>query len=107
MPKIHKSLGWWLMLCSAMHCGDFSIGGWSCYWVAPFPVFRHKLAALLGDAAVIVDSAQTTALQVAEALKSDNAGASGDVTFLATDGAERFRRVGAYFLGKAMVPLSW
>ena len=67
-----------------------------------FPVFRHKLAALLGDAAVIVDSAQTTALQVAEALKSDNAGASGDVTFLATDGAERFRRVGAYFLGKAI-----
>ena len=65
-----------------------------------FPVFRHKLTALLGDAAVIVDSAQTTALQVAEVLKSDNAGASGDVTFLATDGAERFRRVGAYFLGK-------
>jgi glutamate racemase len=67
-----------------------------------FPVFRHKLAALLGDAAVIVDSAQTTALQVADALKSDNAGALGNVTFLATDGTERFRRVGAYFLGKAI-----
>ena len=68
-----------------------------------FPVFRKKLINLLGDAAVIVDSAETTALQVAQAIQPTSAqlvGTAGNVTFLATDGVERFRRVGAYFLGE-------
>ena len=68
-----------------------------------FPVFRKKLINLLGDAAVIVDSAETTALQVAQAIQPTSAqlvGTAGKVTFLATDGVERFRRVGAYFLGE-------
>jgi glutamate racemase len=52
---------------------------------------------------VIVDSAETTALQVARAIQPTSAhlvGTAGKVRFLATDGTERFRRVGAYFLGK-------
>ena len=68
-----------------------------------FPVFRDKLASLLGDAAVIVDSAQTTALQVAAAIRPmgvAKANRAGSVIFLATDGVERFRRVGSYFLGE-------
>ena len=68
-----------------------------------FPIFRDKLTALLGDAAAIVDSAQTTALQVAAAIQPTGAAKAdrvGSVMFLATDGVERFRRVGSYFLGE-------
>ena len=71
-----------------------------------FPVFRERLSGLLGGNAVIVDSAQTTAKQVAaemqrlELLRSE--AGSGEITFLATDGVERFCRVGAYFFGQAI-----
>lgn len=68
-----------------------------------FPIFRDQLAALLGDAVTIVDSAQTTAQQVAEAIpprRPVNSDLAPSVLFLATDGVERFRRVGTYFLGE-------
>ena len=70
-----------------------------------FPVFRDALAALLPSKTVIVDSAQTTALAVAQGLISarlNRAHGAGRVTYFATDGETRFRRVGGYFLGAAI-----
>jgi len=67
-----------------------------------FPVFRAALKRLLGDTVELVDSAETTAVEVARALKLNhaNAGNSGHRTLLATDDVARFRRVGNYFLGE-------
>lgn len=70
-----------------------------------FPVFREALAELLPPTTRVVDSAQTTAAGVAVALENRNSGApngnSGPtLTLLATDGVDRFRRVGGYFLGR-------
>lgn len=72
-----------------------------------FPVFRPALARLLTSAAqpdtVVVDSAATTARAVAAAVAAGEVQAappgSGRLELLATDGRERFRRVGAFFLG--------
>ena len=53
-----------------------------------------------------MDSAQTTAKQVVaemqrlELLSADTG--EGGITFLATDGVERFCRVGAYFFGQTI-----
>lgn len=67
-----------------------------------FPVFNGALAELLPEDTRIVDSAATTAARVKAALESTGAEAtdSGQLTLLATDGVDRFRRVGSYFLGK-------
>ncbi len=68
-----------------------------------FPALRGVIAAGAGPGVAIVDSADTTARATAtglEALGLRRAGARGRCTFLATDGAERFARVGASFLGQ-------
>ena len=70
-----------------------------------FPVFRRALEEILGDAGpVVVDSAETTAAALAERMGGVDlpaaADGSGRLTLLATDGAERFRRVGRFFLGE-------
>ena len=76
-----------------------------------YPVFQPLLAELLADVPNpprVVDSAATTAAVVADALaRNADAAASanafaptnGTVRYLATDGAERFRRIGRQFLG--------
>ncbi len=73
-----------------------------------FPVFRDALRDLLdgteNSAVALVDSAETTAHALADQLKSGNlAVAPADVepklALMATDGIDRFRRVGGYFLG--------
>jgi len=75
-----------------------------------FPVFRPALERLLAAAGapgtVVVDSAETTAAALAAELAAGRlpaapAGAGG-VQLLATDGPQRFRRVGRYFLGTAI-----
>ena len=64
-----------------------------------FPVFGDVLAELYPKHR-IVDSAQTTAQVVAAALERRNPAQTGGAqTFLATDGAARFLRVGRHFLG--------
>ena len=74
-----------------------------------FPVFASTLARVLGPGIAIVDSAATTAGSLAEVLearglcRAPGAG-HGRVTLLATDGAERFARVGAVFLGRPLAP---
>ena len=68
-----------------------------------FPVFREQLQLLAGESVTIVDSAQTTAAQVAKALAGLPAAAEPGVrTLLATDDVARFRRVGQHFLGEAL-----
>lgn len=72
-----------------------------------FPVFEPVLERLLARCDVpvtVVDSAATTARAVAAELAagrvpSASARRAPGITLLATDGRERFRRVGQYFLG--------
>jgi glutamate racemase len=70
-----------------------------------FPVFRSTLEEILGDdGAVVVDSADTTAASLAARVGRPDLPAARDgagrLTLLATDGVERFRRVGRFFLGE-------
>ena len=70
-----------------------------------FPVFRRMLQDILGARVTLVDSAETTALAVAQALAEQNLLCSEDndqgfCQFLATDGVARFRKVGQFFLGE-------
>lgn len=78
-----------------------------------FPVLRPAVAAVMGTAVALVDSAETTAHAVAgmlaeAGLAAPAGGAEGSpaapVALLATDGPERFARVGARFLGLPLEP---
>jgi glutamate racemase len=72
-----------------------------------FPVLASVIRRVVGSRIAIVDSARTTADAVARRLVAEDlltpaaaGGASGSQTvLLATDGRERFARVGARFLG--------
>ena len=68
-----------------------------------FPVLRPAIATVMGPAVTLVDSAETTARAVGAALETSGlaapAGANGGITLMATDGPERFARVGSRFLG--------
>jgi glutamate racemase len=69
-----------------------------------FPLLGAALAACVPPTVVQVDSAQTTAAAVAVLIGSQlGAGACQQRTqFLATDGPERFARVGSLFLGRPL-----
>ena len=69
-----------------------------------FPVFRTRLQQLLGPKVQVIDSAQTTAGSVATALQSEGllSDRGGNTQFLATDGVERFQRVGPTFLAESI-----
>ena len=73
-----------------------------------FPVLAPALAQVLGPGIAIVDSAATTAASLAQVLEQRGLARSdrvqGNVRLLATDGAERFARVGAVFLGRPLAP---
>jgi glutamate racemase len=73
-----------------------------------FPVLAPALRKVLGDGIAIVDSAATTAAALAEVLQQHGLRrqevARGRVELLATDGPERFARVGAVFLGQPLAP---
>jgi glutamate racemase len=73
-----------------------------------FPVLAAALRAVLPDHVALVDSAATVAAAVTRELPamSNPSGSSGrgSVTWLATDGAARFARVSATFLGEALLP---
>jgi glutamate racemase len=78
-----------------------------------FPVLAHAIRAVLPPQVRIVDSAVTTAAAVRGRLLQDRgatapgetapAVASGTMTWLATDGAARFARVGSIFLGEPLM----
>ena len=71
-----------------------------------FPVFAPLIAQILGAGVTIVDSAATTADALRRALDAAklirSASTTGTVRLLATDGAERFARIGATFLGRKL-----
>jgi glutamate racemase len=71
-----------------------------------FPLLEHAIRAAVGPTVTIVDSATTTAERVATLLDEQHlrrtAAEPPTLTLLATDGAERFARVGARFLGEAI-----
>jgi len=73
-----------------------------------FPVLAPALRKALGPAVSIVDSAATTAVALADVLEQRGLlrhdQATGTVNLLATDGPERFARVGAVFLGRPLAP---
>ncbi|OEU71395.1 MAG: glutamate racemase [Desulfovibrio sp. S3730MH75] len=68
-----------------------------------FPVLRNPIANVAGSTIKLVDSAETTARTVENVLnvaKICNAGSEkGQISFLATDSAQRFATVGGSFLG--------
>ena len=70
-----------------------------------FPVLSAAMRAILPNHVALVDSAATVAAAVARQLPAaaDQSGRGG-VTWLATDGAARFARVSAVFLGQALRP---
>jgi glutamate racemase len=72
-----------------------------------FPVLAAAIAAVLPDSVRVVDSARTTAAAVAAQMQAGTIaqalrGRTGTVTWLATEGAARFARVGSSFLGEAL-----
>jgi len=67
-----------------------------------FPVFKSLCAQVLGDAVQIVDSASTTAAAVAACTPACQKPSEGVHRYLATDGADRFRRIGRFFLGRPL-----
>jgi glutamate racemase len=72
-----------------------------------FPVLAPALRKVLGEGVAIVDSAATTADALATVLTERGllrTEGPGAVTLLATDGPERFARVGAVFLGQPLSP---
>lgn len=73
-----------------------------------FPLLADAVRTAVGPRPVIVDSATTTASSVEETLRARGleapATARGRLTLLATDGADRFARVGARFLGESIQP---
>ena len=74
-----------------------------------FPLLAAAMRAVLPRHVAIVDSAATTAAAVLKELSATDAqnaaggaGVGGAVTWLATDGAARFARVGSAFLGESL-----
>jgi glutamate racemase len=73
-----------------------------------FPALTGAIRAVLPGRVRIVDSAATTAAAVRQRLHGSTqgsvqaAGARGSLLLLATDGAERFARVGSAFLGEPL-----
>ena len=70
-----------------------------------FPVLAQAISLVVGQGITLVDSAQTTAEFVRELLHKKNLGSSKPgrtMSFLATDGAERFARVGGVFMNGLM-----
>jgi glutamate racemase len=69
-----------------------------------FPVLAAAIRQVIGDDVAMVDSAETTAAAVADALAAkgmgNDGGSDASMRFFATDSPERFARVGAIFLGR-------
>jgi glutamate racemase len=75
-----------------------------------FPVLAAAIRQIIGKDVTMVDSAETTAAAVAEALAAhgmandDGGSKASRMRFFATDSPERFARVGAIFLGRPIEP---
>lgn len=63
-----------------------------------YPLLKPLLNRVVGERMKIVDSAESTAAEVAKQV--DNGHGRGDVHFFATDSVEKFRRAGEKFMGR-------
>ena len=74
-----------------------------------YPILKATIRRVIGDAITIVDSAETTAAALAEALAREGLlagrGAAPQQKFLVTDAAERFQRVAEEFLDRRVTAL--
>ena len=68
-----------------------------------YPLLKATLRKILGDEVALIDSAEETAREVRDILREkgllNNKNAAGRRTFFVTDHPDRFRKVGALFLG--------
>ena len=72
-----------------------------------FPMLAEAIRAAAGPGVKIVDSAETTARYVRQALEAASLaaqGGEGSLRLLATDAADRFARIGGRFLERAIRP---
>ncbi len=70
-----------------------------------FPLLTAAVRAVVPDTVALIDSAATVAAAVVRRLPpAINPCGRGGVTWLATDGAARFARVGSIFLGESLPP---
>jgi glutamate racemase len=74
-----------------------------------FPILAGAIQNVVGNNVTLVDSAETTAEVVAQELRNQKLlrpmnKVAGETTFLATDGPERFARVGSIFLKRLLSP---
>ncbi len=72
-----------------------------------FPALAPAIRAVVGPRVRIVDSAETTACAVRDELSAmgiARASGASEVQYIATDGTERFARIGSRFLGRAILP---
>jgi glutamate racemase len=73
-----------------------------------FPLLLDALRAVVSPAIAIVDSAETTAIALAQDLARRNLGAArnaaASMALLATDSPQRFARVGSRFIGESFAP---
>jgi glutamate racemase len=63
-----------------------------------YPLLKPLLARVVGSRMAIVDSAESTAAEVAKLV--GNGRGKGNVHFFATDSVEKFRRAGEKFMGR-------
>ena len=70
-----------------------------------FPLLKDAIARVAGSGVTLVDSGETVAETVERQLGDrKRAAGKGSVRYLATDGPERFARVGSFFLGENIAP---
>lgn len=70
-----------------------------------FPLLKEAIARVAGAEVTLVDSGETVAIAVEQGLGDRmRTGHQGTVRYLATDGPERFARVGSLFLGEELGP---
>lgn len=70
-----------------------------------YPILRGTIESVVGDVVHIVDSAETTAMVVREALGRSAGVARPEHHFLVTDAEERFRRIAGEFLEQEIMNL--
>ena len=63
-----------------------------------YPLLKPLLARVIGESMAIVDSAESTAAEVAQLVGTGSG--KGNVHFFATDSIEKFRRAGEKFMGR-------
>jgi glutamate racemase len=67
-----------------------------------FPLLKDTIAEVAGPDVRLVDSGETVAMAVEQMLAGKKKGGKGSARYLATDGTERFARVGSLFLGEML-----